>query len=110
MGEAVSPRPVDRVIKMVATARRRRLLHHFLEGPSTTFRRDELARMLHRKEEEEEDLETLDLALAHHLLPKFHEVGIIEYDPPTGTVRPADSVEAVRPLLDACEGFPESSD
>lgn len=98
-------RDVDRVLTILASARRRQLLRCLLERTDRSVDRQELVQLLAHTTSEKESLEIL---LIHHHLPWLADAGLIEYDPRSGKLRPTTCLEDLEPLLEACEELEES--
>lgn len=97
---------VDQAIELLASSRRRRLLRYLARETDDPVNREELVRWV--RPEEGRQLNEMRIALAHHHLPKLADAGLIEYDHRSGVVRPTEGIEALQPLLTACERVEES--
>lgn len=83
----------DAVLQVATHERRRRILQYLGEHDGDTVSTDDLAEWLRNTATESSggsrlDREQLVIELHHVHLPKLDEVGVIEYDVETGTVRP----------------------
>lgn len=88
---------VDQAFDLVASVHRRQVLRYLLEEPDQPVYLEELITHIDQKSD------VSDTALAHQHLPKLDDAGVIEYDHRSGAVRPTETVEDLKPLLDTVE-------
>lgn len=96
---------VDRVLKILASVQRRRLLRHLVDKTDQSADRQELARFL---AETSSEVESTEIQLIHNHLPRLKEADLIDYDRRSGALRPTRRIEDIERLMDACEELEEA--
>jgi hypothetical protein len=94
------PETVDRILSVLAHRHNRGVLNYFCESSASVVSLDELADYVATGEPGSgvESSEEVAVYLHHAGLPKMADVGILEYDPRSNTVR-----NRGHPLLESCE-------
>lgn len=99
---------VDTALEILASSRRRQLLHYLLDDADPPLERDVLVDQM--AGETTTDPESLAAALAHHHLPRLADAGVIEYDHRSGGVRLDESADDLKPLLELCQEWESPDD
>ncbi|WP_254768972.1 DUF7344 domain-containing protein [Salinilacihabitans rarus] len=100
----------ETVHELLSDARRERLLAALLDAESESERATAsataLARRVAAREREvapdavdDAALERVAVALVHHHLPRLDDHGIVDYDPQSHEVTPAENVDALEPFV-----------
>lgn len=94
---ASQTKQVDDVLQAVSEERRRRVLRHLAENGDAPVPVGELVAVVSGGESGH-PRDTTEVTLHHTTLPKLDDLGLVEYDPGSGTVR-ADFDGDVEALL-----------
>ncbi|WP_137286038.1 DUF7344 domain-containing protein [Halorussus salinisoli] len=101
------PDQIDRVLDLLASKERRKVIEYFDENAADTATVEVLSAQLGRVKVESggTDQSSTDVAkrqLHHVHLPKLEEYGVVEYDPRAGQIRyrPDEQVESISAFLD----------
>ncbi|SDQ18608.1 DUF7344 domain-containing protein [Halopelagius longus] len=98
--QSIDPDELDRLLTVLADQYCRSVIFHFRNSSESVATVAGLAREVRR--EVEADLGAIAVQLHHSALPRLDDVGIVEYDARSNTVRYLDGV-APRVLLEEVE-------
>lgn len=79
--------PVDRLLSVLATEPRRRVLRYLRESSDDVTSLETLAEHVAAREDGSTDPEDAAVRLHHADLPKLADAGLVDYDPRTNVVR-----------------------
>ncbi|MFC6719352.1 hypothetical protein ACFQGT_03555 [Natrialbaceae archaeon GCM10025810] len=106
----MTPEQLDAIHALLADARRRYVLYHFLKNQRGSA--EELApqiaaweRGVSVDEVDQSAVDRVSVALVHNHLPRLADHGIVDYDARSGDVVPAEAFERARPFIEHAFDF-----